>query len=215
MYLHVCVDSCRLTRLSSAECSFLRSSSVSFRLPQWLSGKEPTHNAGDGGLIPGLGRSPGEGKGNLCGSVVKNLPANARDTGSIPESGRSTGVGTGNPLQYSCLENTDRGAHGLQFMGSQSRTRLRDWAHTNVISFLRYIRRWFVDQSSYGAVLILINFGLSDKYWAKWLGRSFPMLIWDFTIMYVFLNNWFWDKYKQVQFLGRALVQTLWNSNRN
>ena len=126
MYLHVCVDSCRLTRLSSAECSFLRSSSVSFRLPQWLSGKEPAHNAGDGGLIPGLGRSPGEGKGNLCGSVVKNLPANARDTGSIPESGRSTGVGTGNPLQYSCLENTDRGAHGLQFMGSQSRTRLRD-----------------------------------------------------------------------------------------
>ena len=25
--------------------------------------KEPTHNAGDLGLIPGLGRSPGEGKG--------------------------------------------------------------------------------------------------------------------------------------------------------
>ena len=32
-------------------------------LPQWLSGKESAHNAGDLGSIPGLGRSPGEGKG--------------------------------------------------------------------------------------------------------------------------------------------------------
>ena len=49
-------------------------------IPQWLSSKEPTCNAGDTGdsdLIPGLGRSPGEGNGNL--------------------------------YQYSCLENsTDR-----------------------------------------------------------------------------------------------------------
>ena len=30
----------------------------------WLSGKESTHNAGDVSLIPGLGRSPGEGNGN-------------------------------------------------------------------------------------------------------------------------------------------------------
>ena len=27
-------------------------------------GKESTYNAGDAGLIPGLGRSPGEGNGN-------------------------------------------------------------------------------------------------------------------------------------------------------
>ena len=33
-------------------------------LPRWLSGKESTCNAGDGGLIPGSGRSPGEGNGN-------------------------------------------------------------------------------------------------------------------------------------------------------
>ena len=32
--------------------------------PQWLSGKEPTCNAGDTGSIPGLGRSPGGGHGN-------------------------------------------------------------------------------------------------------------------------------------------------------
>ena len=33
-------------------------------LSRWLSGKEPTCNAGDRGLIPGLGISPGEGNGN-------------------------------------------------------------------------------------------------------------------------------------------------------
>ena len=33
-------------------------------LPLWLSGKESTHNVGDLGSIPGLGRSPGEGKGS-------------------------------------------------------------------------------------------------------------------------------------------------------
>ena len=38
-----------------------------YRLPQWLSGKEVACNAGnpgDVGLIPGLGRSAGEGNGN-------------------------------------------------------------------------------------------------------------------------------------------------------
>ena len=45
--------------------------------------------------------------------VVKNLPAkagDARDTVSIPGSGRSTGRRYGNLLQYSCLENSIRGA---------------------------------------------------------------------------------------------------------
>ena len=31
----------------------------------WLSGKESACSEGDQGLIPGLGRSPGEGNGNL------------------------------------------------------------------------------------------------------------------------------------------------------
>ena len=34
------------------------------RLPQWLSGKESSCNAGDVGSIPRLGRSPGGGHGN-------------------------------------------------------------------------------------------------------------------------------------------------------
>ena len=54
------------------------------------------------------------------GSVVKNLPANAGDTALIPGLGRSPGGGNDYPLQYSCLENpVDRGAGGLQSMGSQ------------------------------------------------------------------------------------------------
>ena len=38
-------------------------------LPWWLGSKESAHNAGaagDLGWIPGSGRSPGEGFGNLC-----------------------------------------------------------------------------------------------------------------------------------------------------
>ena len=33
-------------------------------LPRWLGGKESACQAGDAGLIPGSGRSPGEGNGN-------------------------------------------------------------------------------------------------------------------------------------------------------
>ena len=54
------------------------------------------------------------------GSVVKNLLVNSGDMGSIPRSGRSPGEENGKLLQYSCLENSiDRGAGGLQSMGSQ------------------------------------------------------------------------------------------------
>ena len=43
-------------------------------LPQWLSGKESTCHAGDGGSIPGSGRSPGGGYGNpLQYSCLENL----------------------------------------------------------------------------------------------------------------------------------------------
>ena len=70
-------------------------------------------NAGDPGLIPGLGRSPGEGTGyplqyswaSLVGSAGKESVCNARDLGSIPGLGRSPGERNGNPLQYPCLRN--------------------------------------------------------------------------------------------------------------
>ena len=60
--------------------------------------------------------------------VVKNLPANAgdsREAGSIPGLGRSPGVGNGNPLQYSCLENSQREAQRATVHGvTKSQTRL-------------------------------------------------------------------------------------------
>ena len=91
--------------------------------------------------------------------VVKNAPANSAgimDTGSIPESGRSPGGGNGNLLQYSSLGNpTDRGAWGLQSMGSQ-RVR-RDWSelarahtHTHTHTHIDKVQKcmWFGEWSS-------------------------------------------------------------------
>ena len=43
--------------------TFFLFSYLLFGLPLWLSGKESTYNMGDLGSIPGLGRSPREGKG--------------------------------------------------------------------------------------------------------------------------------------------------------
>ena len=61
--------------------------------------------------------------------MVKNLPANAgnaEDVGLMPGSGRSPGGENDNPLQYSCLENSmTEEPGGLQSMGSQSQTRLK------------------------------------------------------------------------------------------
>ena len=43
-------------------------------LPLWLNGKESAHNAGDLGLIPRLGRSPGEGKGYPLQYLAWRIP---------------------------------------------------------------------------------------------------------------------------------------------
>ena len=64
-------------------------------------------------MIPGLGRSPGEGI-KLSTSVYLGFPGdsegkesscNARDLGSIPGLGKSPGGGHGYTFQYSGLEN--------------------------------------------------------------------------------------------------------------
>ena len=82
--------------------------------------KEPTCNAGDPSLIPGLGRSAGEGIGyplqhswaSLVAQLVKNPPEG--DLGLIPGLRRSPGEGKGYPLQYSGLENSmDCIVHGV------------------------------------------------------------------------------------------------------
>ena len=40
----------------------------------WLSSKESAYSAGDTGLIPGLGRSPGEGNGNPLQFLAQKIP---------------------------------------------------------------------------------------------------------------------------------------------
>ena len=75
--------------------------------------KESSCNAGDLGLIPGLGSSPGIGDrvptavflGFLGSSDSKKSACNVGDLRLIPGLGIFLGRGHGNPLQYSCLEN--------------------------------------------------------------------------------------------------------------
>ena len=64
------------------------------------------------GSVPGLGRSPGEGRGYTQvflgfpgGSAGKESACSVGDLGSIPGLGRSPGEGKGCPLQYPGLEN--------------------------------------------------------------------------------------------------------------
>ena len=77
-------------------------------------GKESTCNAGEPGLIPGWGRSAGEGIGyplqfswaSLVVQLVKESTYNAGDLGLIPGLGRFPGEGKDYPFQYSGLENS-------------------------------------------------------------------------------------------------------------
>ena len=61
------------------------------------------------------------------GSDGKQSACNAGNPGLIPGSGRSHEERNGNPFQYFRIENSmDRGAGGLQSMGSQSQTWLNN-----------------------------------------------------------------------------------------
>ena len=89
-------------------------------LDSWV-GKEPACNAGDPSLIPGLGRSAGEGIGyslqyiwaSLVAQLVKESACSAGDLGLIPRLVRSPGEGEGFSLQYADLEKS------MDYMGSQ------------------------------------------------------------------------------------------------
>ena len=80
--------------------------STLFCFPDSLVGEESTCNAGVPGLIPGSGRSAGEGIGYPypvflgfpCGSAGEESTCNAGELGSIPGLGRSPGEGKGHPL---------------------------------------------------------------------------------------------------------------------
>ena len=64
--------------------------------------------------------------GFLGDSDSKESTCNAGDLGSVPGLGRSTGGGHGNPLQYSCLENT-QGQRGLVGYRPWSQRVGHDW----------------------------------------------------------------------------------------
>ena len=84
------------------------SSKFSWLFPGSSAGKVSACNAGDLDLIPGSGRSAGEGIGYplqyswpyLVAHLVESA-CNAEDLGSVPWLGRSLGGGKGYPLQYS------------------------------------------------------------------------------------------------------------------
>ena len=97
--------------------------------------KEYACNAGDLGSIPGLGRSPGEGKGcplqysgleNPMDCIVHRITKSQTQLSELHFhfSLSCIGEGIGNPLQCSCLENpTDGGAWWAAVYGvAQSRT---------------------------------------------------------------------------------------------
>ena len=81
--------------------------------PGSSAGKESAYNAGDPGLIPGSGRSPGEGLGyplqdswaSLMAHTVKNRLQYGRPGFNPLGWEDSLGEGHVNPCQYSCLEN--------------------------------------------------------------------------------------------------------------
>ena len=98
---------------------------------RWLSsvGKESACNAGDPSLIPGMGRSPGEGIGHPLQYSWASLVA---QTVKDPWVRKTPGEGHGNPPQYSCLEDPmDRGAWWATVHGvAKSWMWLSDWAQT-------------------------------------------------------------------------------------
>ena len=116
-------------------------------------------------LIPGLGRSLGEGIGYpLQYSWAswrlndKESACNVGDLGSIPGFGRSPGGGHGNQLQYSCLENPhgQRGLVGYSPWGHKEsdtikrlstyteikkRSRTKDWGYERLWTFAQQLRK--------------------------------------------------------------------------
>ena len=92
--------SCPLFSPSPCNRYFYHFASRWLGFPSSSAGKESACNAGDPGLIPGLGRSSGEDRlptpvflGFPSGSTGKESACNAGDPGSIPGLGRTPGEG--------------------------------------------------------------------------------------------------------------------------
>ena len=110
----------------------------SLGFPDSSVGKESACNAGDPSLIPGLGRSTGEGIGyplqyswaSLVAQLVKNLPAVWETWVQSLGYEDSPGEGNSCPLQYSGLENSmDCIVHGV----TKSQAWLSDFHFTSTL----------------------------------------------------------------------------------
>ena len=81
-------------------------------LPWWLSGKEFTCNAGDVGLIPGLGRSPGVGNDYHSSIVAWRIPW-------TQESGGYSLWGSQRARHYLTTEHNKKGMISERLLGVQ------------------------------------------------------------------------------------------------
>ena len=69
---------------------FLMMAILTSGLPQWLSGKESTYNAGDVGSISGSGRSPGAGNG-ISSIFLGKIPQRSLKAGFCPQDCKRVG----------------------------------------------------------------------------------------------------------------------------
>ena len=82
------------------------------------------------------------------GSDGKESACIVGDPGSIPGLGRCPGEGNGNPLQYSCLENSEEPGE-LQSIGLQRV--IHDWiSHTHTYKQCNYKYRVCIDYTMNG-----------------------------------------------------------------
>ena len=80
--------------------------------------------------------------GGTSGKELLAMQKTGKEEGLIPGLGRSPGQGHGSPLQYSCLEiSWTEEPGGLQFIGSHSRTQLKQlttYTCKHVIFYMQY-----------------------------------------------------------------------------
>ena len=121
--------------------------------------KESACNAGDPSLIPGSGRSTGEGISTPLqyfwdftgGSASKESAYDAGDLGLIPGLRRSPGDGKDYPLQYSGLENSiDFIVHGVA----------KSWTELSHFHFHLYKRVWPCSSLAFSELLKTFGFNL-------------------------------------------------------
>ena len=124
---------------------FLDSICMYYRLLWWISSKESTYQTEDAGLIPGRGRSPGEGDGNLCQQFLPGKSHGQRNLeGYSPQGHKELDMTellnhhhvllycwSRKQHQYSCLEHPTDGRPQWTMVHrvAQNWTRLSTWAH--------------------------------------------------------------------------------------